>query len=153
MDCNLFASWWCYCCSQAHSYHARNFAYTSNFDNQHLSGLHSSLLQRCKDLRCLHRTQRGISQIYLPAQPPQLSLTALTSHQPGGSQGEARGGWVPLRAGGMEGGKVGSTRSRGTGSAPSPSVPSPVQAGGAIGVGGIAWVSTRFPTGWFPWKS
>lgn len=80
---------------QAHSYHARNFAYTSNFDNQHLFGLHSSLLQRCKDLRCLHRTQRGISQIYLPAQPPQLSLTALASHQPGGSQGElgATGGW------------------------------------------------------------
>ena len=39
MDCNLFSSWLCYCCSQPHSCHVGNFAYMSNFDNPSFPGL------------------------------------------------------------------------------------------------------------------
>lgn len=63
-----------------------------------------SPLQWCKDVRCLHRTQRGMSQIYLPAQPPQLSLIALASHQSVGNQGElgaTEGWWHGGRRGGQ----------------------------------------------------
>lgn len=78
MDCNLFSSWLHYCCSQAHSYHVRNSAYMSNFDNPSFFWAFPSHLHWCKDLQCLRGIQRGTSEMNLPAQHPRLKLTEPT---------------------------------------------------------------------------